>query len=351
MSDEARVLIVDDQPANRDILARYIRRMGYQSEAAENGRIALEKLRAQAFDLVLLDIMMPEMNGYQVLEHLHADEQLRHIPVIVISAVDDRQSVARCIALGADDYLFKPFDRVLLRARVEASLQRKHWRDQERAYLAEIQAAREQSERLLLNILPAEIAERLKAGEEPIADLHPEVTVLFADLVGFTAYAAERHPHEVVTALNRIFTRFDAIVQAHGLEKIKTIGDAYMAVAGVPHPRPDHVEAAALAALEMQAALARLNAEMDTALHMRVGLDCGPVVAGVLGTHKFSYDVWGDTVNTASRLQTLAAPGEVQVSERVYRRLHSRFDLTPRGDLDVKGKGKMTTYRLQGKRV
>ncbi len=349
MAESRRVLIVDDQPTNRDLLARHIRRMGHTWEMAENGREALEKLHAAPFDLVLLDIMMPEMSGYEVLEHMQREPALRNVPVIVVSAVNDRQSVVRCIELGAADYLFKPFDRVLLRARVSASLLRKSWHDQEQQYLHRIQEEQARSERLLLNVLPEPIAARLKAGEEPIADLFDDATVLFADLVGFTAYAAQRSPDRVVEALNRVYTRFDAIMARHGLEKIKTIGDAYMAVGGVPIPMQNHAQAAALAALDMQAALPQINADLDTTLQMRVGLDSGPVVAGVIGRHKFSYDVWGDTVNMASRMQTLAEPGQIQVTAAVYFRVRGAFALEARPPLDVKGKGLVETYSLLGR--
>lgn len=341
-----RILIADDQPTNRDLLARHIRRMGHTWEIAENGRVALEKLRSRSFDLVLLDIMMPEMSGYEVLEHMQKEEALRNVPVIVVSAVNDQQSVVRCIELGAADYLFKPFDRVLLRARIAASLMRKSWHDQELEYQHRIEEEQAKSERLLLNVLPAPIAARLKAGEEPIADLFDDVTVLFADLVGFTAYAAEYTPDVVVESLNRIYSCFDAIIARQGLEKIKTIGDAYLAVGGVPAPLEGHAEVAAQAALDMQAALPKINADLGTNLQMRIGLNSGPVVAGVIGRHKFSYDVWGDTVNVASRLQTLAEPGQILVAATSYRQVRHAFALEARPPLDVKGKGRLETYVL-----
>ncbi len=345
-----RILIVDDQPTNRDLLARHIRRMGHTWEMAENGRVALEKLRSQSFDLVLLDIMMPVMSGYKVLEHMREEEALRNVPVIVVSAVNDQQSVVRCIELGATDYLFKPFDRVLLRARIAASLTRKSWHDQEREYLRRIEEEQAKSERLLLNVLPAPIAARLKAGEEPIADLFDDVTVLFADLVGFTAYAAEHAPDVVVNSLNRVYSRFDAIIARHDLEKIKTIGDAYMAVGGVPAPLEEHAESAARAALDMQAVLLEINADLGTNLQMRIGLNSGPVVAGVIGQHKFSYDVWGDTVNVASRLQTLADPGQILVAAASYFRIRYAFALESLPPLNVKGKGRLETYLLLGRK-
>jgi adenylate cyclase len=176
---------------------------------------------------VLLDIIMPELDGYQVLEQMKADGRLRHIPVIVISAEQELDSVVKGIELGAQDYLPKTFDPVLLKARINASLEKKRWRDKEQAYLAEIEAEREKSERLLLNILPQPIAERLKQQVQTIVDRFAEVTVLFADLVGFTALAAEMPPDELTVLLNEIFSTFDRLAEAHEVEKIKTIGDAY----------------------------------------------------------------------------------------------------------------------------
>ncbi|MGL6284743.1 MAG: response regulator, partial [Microcoleaceae cyanobacterium] len=163
--DQSAILIVDDNEVNRDLLARRLERQGYLVTVAPNGSKALEMLRSQTCDLILLDIMMPLMNGYQVLEYLKKDERLRHIPVVMISAVDDIESVVRCIELGAEDYLSKPFNPVLLKARINACLEKKYLRDQERAYLKELAIAQEQSERLLLNILPQAIAKRLKQGE------------------------------------------------------------------------------------------------------------------------------------------------------------------------------------------
>ncbi len=209
---------------------------------------------------------------------------------------------------------------------------------------------RERSERLLLNVLPASIAERLKAGEEPIADSLPEVTVLFADIVGFTQLSSRTSPEELVAILNELFRRFDALAERHGLEKIKTIGDAYMAAAGLPTPQPDHAARAADMALGLLAAIEDLNRERGWGLGVRVGLHSGPLVAGVIGKQKFSYDVWGDTVNTASRMESHGAPGKVQVSAATQAYLEGAFVLEGRGELEVKGKGPMRTWFLTGRR-
>jgi class 3 adenylate cyclase len=205
---------------------------------------------------------------------------------------------------------------------------------------------RERSERLLLNILPAPIAERLKTSEDSIAEHSDGVTVLFADIVGFTPLSARKTPRALVELLNRIFSEFDALADAYGLEKIKTIGDAYMAVAGLPEPRPDHAPRAARMALAMRDATARVSAETGEPLALRIGLHSGPVVAGVIGRRKFAYDMWGDTVNTASRMESHSLPGAIQCTEATAMLLKGAFQLQPRGAMEIKGKGEMHTFLL-----
>lgn len=353
MTDSATVLVVDDNEVNRDLLTRRLTRQGMTVGIAENGRQALERVRSQPFDLILLDIMMPELNGYEVLEQLKSDPNLRHIPVIMISALDDMDSVVRCIELGAEDYLFKPFNPTLLRARIAASLEKKRWRDQEQAYLQQLKEEQEKSERLLLNILPKVVADQLKQGQQTIADNFTEVTVLFADIVNFTELSARLTPIELVEMLNTIFSHFDRLAEQLKLEKIKTIGDAYLVVGGLPIPRADHTEAIAEMALAMQDIIAKLNEIRlisDRTLSMRIGINTGPVGAGVIGTTKFTYDLWGDTVNTASRMESLGLPNHIQVTESTYLRLKDKYSLQERGIIEVKGKGEMMTYFLTGRR-
>jgi adenylate cyclase len=206
------------------------------------------------------------------------------------------------------------------------------------------------SERLLLNVLPAPIAGRLKESEEVIADGFPAATVLFADIVGFTGLAERLAPADVVVLLDRVFAGWDGLAARHGVEKIKTIGDAYMVAGGLPSPREDHVEAIADMALEMGAEVARCGADSGQALEVRIGIDTGPVVAGVIGRAKFIYDLWGDTVNTASRMESHGVPGAIQVTERAYERLRHRYELQRRGTIEIKGKEPMTTYLLLRRR-
>jgi len=214
-----------------------------------------------------------------------------------------------------------------------------------------LQEEQAKSERLLLNVLPKPIADRLKQQPAAIADGFPEATVLFADIVDFTRLSANMPPEALVAWLNDLFSSFDHLSERLGLEKIKTVGDAYMAVAGLPTPRPDHAQAAAEMALAMQDLLAQGTAPNGEPLRMRIGLHTGPVVAGVIGTRKFIYDLWGDTVNTASRMESHGLAGAIQVTEASYSRLRSDYDFEERGMVQVKGKGEMRTYLLKGRRA
>lgn len=209
----------------------------------------------------------------------------------------------------------------------------------------------EQSERLLLNILPEPIADRLKAEEKIIADSFDEVTIMFADLVNFTPMACHTSPTELVRLLNEIFSIFDRLTEKHRLEKIKTLGDAYMVVGGLPMPRKDHADAIAQMALDMQQAIAEFNLNQGTNFNLRIGINTGPVVAGVIGTKKFTYDLWGDAVNTASRMESHGLAGTIQVTETTYDLLRDKFLFEERGIINIKGKGEMKTYLLTGKKV
>jgi len=210
--------------------------------------------------------------------------------------------------------------------------------------------AHQRSEALLLNILPAPVAERLKEREETIADAFSDVTILFADIVDFTPLAARTAPRDLVQLLNSVFSAFDRLAEHHGLEKIKTIGDAYMVAGGLPESRPDHAEAVAEMALDMREEVRRLSAEVGEALAIRVGIDTGPVIAGVIGERKFAYDLWGDSVNTASRMESHGLKDQIQLSERAFARLKDTYMCEERGVVAIKGKGDMRTYTLVGRR-
>ena len=347
---QSRILVVDDNASNRDVLERRLAREGHVVATAENGAIALSLCDAQeeanGFDLILLDLIMPEIGGYEVLQRLKASERTRHIPVIVISALDELDSVIRCIEAGADDYLPKPFDPVLLRARIDSSLEKKWLRDREKQLFADLEREKRKSEALLLNILPQSIAWRMRDGELAIADKFNEATILFCDLVGFTVLSGRLSAEQTVDFLGRIFTTFDRLAAEAGVEKIKTIGDAYMAAAGIPEPQADHAFRIASLAPRMLQAVRDVSQATGLTLAARIGIHTGPLVAGVIGTHKFVYDVWGDSVNTASRMESHSLTGRIHVSDATRRALDGRFRFEPRGPIEVKGKGLMETFFL-----
>jgi adenylate cyclase len=342
----SRILVVDDDAANRDVLSRRLERDEHRVTTAEDGTTALQMIRSGAFDLVLLDMMMPGLSGFEVLSRLKSEGTL-DVPVIMISALDELDSTVRCIEAGAEDYLPKPFNPVLLRARINASLEKKRLRDRERAIAEELRAEKERSEALLLNILPSTIVERLRRGERVIADHVAEATVLFSDLVDFTTLTARLPPERTLALLGALFADFDALAARLGLEKIKTIGDGYMVAGGLPEVRPDHAAAVAEMAIEMRQVAAKTAAKFDETVQLRIGIHSGELFAGVIGTHKFVYDVWGDTVNTAKRIETYGAPGRIHVSAATREILGSAYHFEPRGALDLKGKGPIETFFLE----
>ena len=352
--EKMRVLVVDDSRTLRKVLVRELRQIGpMQIEEAADGVEALEILQARTFDLVLLDMEMPELDGLGVLTALKESGQLSGLPVIVISSAEEIDKTVKCIEMGAEDYLPKTFNPILLRARILSSFEKKRFRDLEKDYLAQLQKEKEllqmeqmKSERLILNILPKPIAERLKKNEKNISSSYEDVTILFSDLVGFTQMSSLLTPSDLVALLNDLFTRFDKRAESLGLEKIKTIGDSYMAAGGVPVPRADHADIVADMALGMLEDLAEFNRDNQMSLQMRIGLNSGPVVAGIIGFTKFSYDLWGSTVNVASRMESSSVIGKIQISPSTAKALSGRFDLQGREVIEVKGIGKVLTHFL-----
>ncbi len=342
--NSGRILVVDDNAANRDMLSRRLDREGYWVDTAANGREALEKLEGGGFDLVLLDIVMPELDGFAVLQTIRANALWKEVAVIMISALDEIRSVVRCIEMGAEDYLPKPFDPVLLRARIGAILDRKRLRDEERLRTAQMETAFQEAERqkhvaedMLRNILPAKIAGELQSRGTVEPMYFEDVTIGFTDFVGFTLATEKLAAEEIVGLLHEYFTAFDRIVSRYGLEKMKTIGDSYMFVSGMPDRRPSHPVDAVLAALEMvETVRAMSRPDEGIEWQMRVGLHTGPVIAGVVGIHKFAFDVWGDSVNFGSRMESSGAPNRVNLSERTYSRVKDFIRCTPRGRVVTK---------------
>jgi len=352
-----RVLLVDDQAM---IGAAVRRLLSSQTDIAyEFCQLSTEALaKAEAFKptVILQDLVMPGIDGLDMVRQFRGLAATADVPVIMLSAQEEPVVKARLLEAGANDYLVKLPDQVELIARIRVhSDAYKRLLERNAAFaalelsLAELHQEREKSERLLRNILPEKIADRLKNGESTIADSFPDVTVLFADLKGFTAFSQHNDARHLVSMLDDIFSAFDKLANVHGVEKIKTIGDAYMAVAGLPVPRSDHADAVAAMALGMQTAFRDVMANRSLGLEVRIGIHSGPVVAGVIGSHKFSYDLWGDTVNLASRMESHGEPSRIHVSEATRTLLGDRFRFVDRGEVTVKGKGPMRTFFMLGK--
>jgi PAS domain S-box-containing protein len=491
-----KILVADDSPLVVMLLSNLLTSHGYEVATASDGILATQRAYSERPDLILLDIFMPRMNGYQVCRLLKSDPAVAGIPVIILTGSEE-QGAAEFWSLhtGADAFMVKGQERQELLATVtrllaehprpagpaaetpgpeeilskvsdlmdrelyqttvqrielatilrnlqdgvltldmeyrmtsanqalcqmlgldesallgqpsedvlggagsvtrrlfeqalagaegvpqDAELESRFGerlpvaissvllrdflgktvgavclfqditrrKEIERLY-AELAVERQRAEQLLLNILPAPIAERLKRGQTSIADSFDEVTILFADIVDFTPLSAEQSPAELVRLLGAIFSAFDRLAEKHGLEKIKTIGDAYMLVGGLPEPRVDHAEAVAAMAIDMLEEIRRFRRPDGQPCRIRIGLNTGPVVAGVIGTRKFSYDLWGDTVNVASRMESHGAAGQIHVSEATYRRLCERYTFSPPQSTEIKGRGTMTTYFLTGR--
>ena len=307
-------------------------------------------------DIVLLDLRMPELDGIAVLRELKADPHLQQLPVIVISAGNDIRDVVRCIEMGAEDYLSKPFDLVLLRARVGALLERQRLRDEQRrksealetAFL-EIKRQKQVAEELLLNILPAKVAEELRAKGSVDPMYFEDVTIVFADFVGF-ALSTEKLPADsLVHVLHEYFTAFDRIVAHYELEKLKTIGDCYMFVGGMPLRSTSHPVEAVLAALEMVHIVQQMASPRGLVnRQLRVGMHTGPVISGVVGIRKFAFDIWGDAVNLSARIEGSGAPNRVNLSEATYARVKDFFVCESRGKVKTKDGRKVDMYFANG---
>jgi class 3 adenylate cyclase len=339
------VLIVDDNDDNRYTLQLLLASDGHECIASASGaNEALALLKKKKFALVLLDMMMPDLNGDEVLKIIKDNPDTRDIPVVMISADSDTEKVSKCIELGADDYLPKPFNPTILRARIGAALRQRSLRALQTEYVSHMEQAKKDSDSLLRNMLPSEIAARLRGGESNIADSFEDATVMFADVVGFGKITARMKAYEIVGCLNQLFSEFDRLADDAGVEKIKTIGDNYMAVAGGPTPRSSHGRISAKLALDMVAAAGRLQSRLPAPFPIRIGLHSGPVMAGVIGTRKFVYDVWGDTVNMAARVEAASQPNRVLVSAATAKILGADFVLDGPHNIETKEARMLETF-------
>jgi adenylate cyclase len=349
----AKLLIVDDQLANVLLLERLLRGAGYSAvSSTQNPTEVVDLHRQNRYDLILLDLKMPLMDGFQVMESLKGIETERILPVLVITAQPNEK--LRALNVGALDFLSKPFDIAEVLARVHNLLQVRLLTLETQRLYERVLVEQDLSEMLLHNVLPHAIAERLKGRSkltadhltQAIVDSYANVTVLFADIVGFTAFSQLVSPEVMVGVLNDLFTRFDHIAEHRGLEKIKTIGDCYMAAAGLPVVVTDHADRAAQMSLDMLVAIQDFNAGSQHPLNIRIGISTGAAVAGVIGKSKFVYDLWGDVVNTASRMESHGTAGRIQISDATRQALIQPFSLEHCGVIKVKGKCDMSTWFL-----
>jgi adenylate cyclase len=344
-----RVLLVDDQALIGKAVAKLL--AGADDIALEFRQDAVAAIAAaEAFrpTVILQDLVMPDVEGPEMVRRFRELPATANVPVIVLSALAEPEMKAKLLAGGAADYLVKLPDSVELVARLRIHSEAHHRLVERNVAFAALERERARSERLLLSILPPAIAERLKDEPGTIAEGFPEATVLFADLAGFTTYSRSADPRGLVELLDAVFSEFDRLAAEAGVEKIKTIGDAYMAAAGLPVPRVDHAAAVARMALGMQSAFAAIARGRSLPLALRIGIHSGPVVAGVIGRHKFSYDLWGDTVNLASRMESHGEPGRIHVSAAARDLLGEQFRLEDRGVVAVKGAEPMKTFFLLG---
>jgi len=339
-----RILVVDDNLANRELLTRRLVKQGHASETAADGLIALEMLERGGFDLVLLDLVMPRLDGVGVLTVMKQDPMLRQIPVIMISGNDTIAQVVQCIQLGADDYLGKPFNPVLLQARIGACLEKKALIDKQAEHLEQLELERRRANELLRVILPEPIVRELQETDTVTPRLYQGVSVLFCDIVGFTAYSERRSPEEVLANLQQLVEAYEGLMGLHKMQKIKTIGDSFMAAAGLLEP----VDNPVLQCIRCGRDMIRLADELQTTWGVRVGVSYGPVVAGVLGRQQYQFDLWGDTVNTAARVEAHGRENAVCLSGEAWAQVEEVAGVQSQslGFVNMKGKGTVPLFRV-----
>lgn len=393
------ILVVEDSPVQAVVLLRRLMERGYVTDLARSGSEGLEKLEQMdpLPSLIISDVEMPDMNGFEMCRQIKENERTRHIPVIIVTALAEPEDVIRGLESGADGYVTKPYDAKYLLVRVESLIANKErfqnrepapaleitYAGQKRTITADrlqilnllfstyenivkqnhqlmemqlelrrnntkLQEAYQESERLLLNILPKKVASELKArgSAEPVS--FESVTVLFTDFKGFTKIAETMTPKELVQELDDCFSYFDNLMDRYRMEKLKTIGDSYMCAGGIPESNATHAVDACLAALEIQRFMTSLREERTRRgkpfWQLRLGIHTGPLVAGVIGDKKFAYDVWGDTVNTASRMESSGTPERVNVSQWTHEVVKNYFDCEHRGKVHAKNKGEIHMY-------
>ncbi len=341
-TEPCAVLVVDDNPVNCDVCAGFVESLGHSPTLAYGGAEALEQLRANSFDLVLLDLMMPEIDGMHVLQQMKANPELSEIPVLVISVLDDMATVLKCIELGADDHIPKPFEPVFLRTRIKACIERKLLRNRDIAYRKQIEFENQRYDELLHALFPNGVVSELKNTHSVEPRRYDGVAVLFCDIVDFTAYCRTNRLPEIVANLQQLVERCEEIAIAHRIDKIKTIGDAFMGTAGLFAKSANPVLDAVRCGQDMIAAASQLPPQWQ----VRVGIEVGPVLAGVIGRRQYLFDVWGDTVNTAARVESSGVIGHVTLSADAWHYVKDVYRGESMGVIEVKGRGGMELFRV-----
>lgn len=358
---QVKILVVDDEPVNLQVLENHLSIQNYDITQASNGLKALKiiKQSKEPFDVVLLDVMMPKMSGYEVCRTIREKFPLVELPILMLTAKNQPKDIVEGFDAGANDYLTKPFSKVELLSRIKThvllkltseNLQTANEKLQEYNATLEqkIEERTQEINTLLLNILPEEVANDLKTDGKAPVKYYAMSSVLFTDFQGFTKHASEMDGKELVEDLNEYFAGFDDIMEEYNLEKIKTIGDAYMAAGGIPQSNTTNPVDTVLAGLAIQEFVAakreERKAEGKQYWDVRLGINTGEVIAGVIGTKKFAYDVWGDSVNMAARMESSGEVGEVNISHNTYEMVKDYFDLEHRGKINAKGKGEVDMY-------
>ena len=353
------ILIVDDIQENVSVLYRFLTDMGLKGLVAKNGKQALQIAGVAPVDLILLDVMMPDLSGFEVCKVLKSQEKTQDIPIIFMTALTDTIDKIKGFELGAADYVTKPIQQEEVLARVKSHLKICKLQRQLQAQNQQLQQQtnelakrndiitkeKEKSDKLLLNILPVRVANDLKETGKTESEIFDNVTVFFSDIVGFTKISSQLETPVLINELNSIFTAFDNIIEQHQCERIKTIGDAYLAVCGMPEINPNHTENIINAAIDIIEYLTKRNQNIGgIKWEVRIGIHTGKVIGGVVGVKKYIYDVFGDTINTASRMESNSEPMKINISETTYQIVKDKFKATARDSLSVKGKGNMNMY-------
>ena len=344
----ATILVVDDSHINRTILDSYLDRLGHRSILIGDGKSALSVLESNtSIELVLLDYWLPDMEGIEILAHMKSGELHEDTPVLMLSSEDDAETIAQCIEAGADDFLSKPFAPRLLQARIDACLSKRRFRARELEFVERLEQERKRSKELLRVILPSPIAQELTDTNRVKPRRYEHVAVMFADISGFTAYCDKHRPEDVLSHLQSIVIAFEQLAEQHRVQKIKTIGDSFMAASGLLHEVDDPVLRCVELGMEMIKVVERSVPEWD----LRIGVHIGPVVAGIVGRSQFLFDIWGDTVNIASRVESSASDNGICLSASAWNEVKDLVVGESLGMVHAKGKGDIELFRVEGLRA